>query len=639
MSAQTAALWAAAIAGLTPDRPMSVSQWADANIVLDSSTSAEPGRWRTDRTPYLREIMDRLGLDDPVQEISVMAGSQLGKSSAGNAWLAWIMAQSPGPTMMVQPTTETAEKYSKQRIAPMIGNCAALSRVVAPTRSRDSGNTVLLKEFPGGFLTIVGSNAPSGLASTPIRRLFLDEVDRFPQDAGGEGDPVALARQRTATFSFGRKVLLTSTPTVEGFSRIEKAYLDSDRRRYWVPCPHCHEMQALQWRGTPESPGGVVWPTGRPDLAGYACAHCGVVLVNSDKNWMLSRGEWRADKPGARTAGYHLSSLYSPHGWISWADMAIEFCEAGADPDRLKVFVNTKLAETFKPGSASEVRATGLAARAEVYDAEVPEGVKIITCGVDVQDDRLELEIVGWGASEESWSLAWHVLPGDPAQPQVWGDLDALLRRDLQRRDGTRCKIQATAIDSGGHRTQPVYTFCRGKEARRVWAIKGAGSSTAGKRALWPRTPTRRKSGAQVYVLGVDSGKESVFARLKVRDPGPGYLHFPATHPAAYFEMLTAERVEVSRYRGREIRKWVCPPGRRNEAFDCRIYAYAALHGLYALGHKLPQISVIALPVAPPAPAAHTDPAPAPAPRPPTVAPVQAVTPKRVKKPSVYERM
>ena len=625
------ALWQALRAGLTPDTPMTVSEWASAHRILPA-TSAAPGRYRLEKTPYAKEPMDLLGLGGP-QTVVLMWGAQLGKSELGNNWLAWIVDQSPGPTLLVQPTVERAEEYSRERLAPMVADCQRLASKIADPRSRDSNNRLLGKQFPGGFFKIVGANAPSGLASTPIRRVFLDEIDRFPADAGGEGDPIALAKQRTETFSINRKLLLTSTPTQEGFSRIETAYLESDRRRFWVPCPHCDGLQVLKWRATDGSPGGVIWPAGRPDLAVYSCGLCGSEIDNAQKNWMLPRGQWRAENPGAATAGFHLSALYSPHGWTSWASLAVEFTEAGNDPDRLKVFVNTKLAETFKAGQASEIKAGGLAARAERYPAPVPDGVTLITAGVDVQDDRLEFEVVGWGAGEESWSLAWHVIPGNPGEAHVWAELDRHLRADWMRAGNVRAKISAVAVDSGGHHTTAVYAYCKGKEGRHVWAIKGGG----GPRALWPRRPTRRKSGAMLYVIGVDSGKESVVARLKIREPGPGFLHFPTDHPATYYEQLTAERRETTLYRGRQIQRWVLPPGRRNEALDCRVYAFAALHGLMAMGHRLPKVETIvpSLAVETIVPVAHTVQAAA------VVAPAPVVAAKtaRVRKPSIYDEL
>lgn len=593
---KAAALWRAICDGWQPRPALSVSQWADTNRILDSSTSAEPGRWRTDRTPYLREIMDRLSDRDPVQIVVVMAGSQLGKSEAGNNWVGSVMDSTPGPMLMVQPTVEDAEAYSKQRIAPMIAASPALREKVAEPRSRDSGNTLLLKEFPGGFLKMVGSNAPSKLASTPIRFVFLDEIDRFPLDSGGEGDPVSLAYRRTATFP-NRKLLLTSTPTVEGFSRIETAYLETDRRQYWVPCPRCGEFQVLHFRPTDTASGGVRWDSGAPHLAWYECDHCRGRIENHEKTTMLARGTWIAgaeSKAGA--VGYHLSSLYSPHGWVSWGMIATEFLSASKDPEKLKVFANTLLAETWKAGDGAQVKADGLAKRAERYAAPVPAPVLILTAGVDVQDDRLEVEVVGWGPGEESWSIAWHALSGDPTGPAVWRDLDEFLRREWQ---GVGCthRIRAVAVDSG-YATQDVYRFCKGKESRRIWAVKGHD----GPRPVWPKQPRRGARIAPMYSVGVDTAKDSIYARLRVEPPGPGALHFPDSHPSAYYEQLTAERRQVTLYRGRELRKWIKPPGRRNEALDCRVYAYAALQGLATLNVRLPAwVPPAPSPVAPPA--------------------------------------
>lgn len=615
-------LWATFAAGLRPDPVQTVSEWADAHRIL-AATNAAPGRWHTSRTPYLREIMDRLSIGDTVQTVVVMAGAQIGKSEAGNNWIGSIMDATPGPVLMVQPTVEDAEAFSKQRIAPMITSCPRLRDKVGEARSRDSGNTLLLKEFPGGFLKIVGSNAPSKLASTPIRFVFLDEIDRFPADSGGEGDPVQLAKQRTATFA-NRKLLLTSTPTIEGFSRIEAAYLETDRRVYEVPCPRCGVFQVLHFSPTDGHSGGVCWDAGQPGRAWYRCDDCGGRIENHEKTSMLAAGRWEPTAVSQTGGtGYHLSSLYSPHGWSSWGDLACEFLAAGKDPDRLKVFVNTRLAETWKAGDGAQVKADGLARRAERYLAAVPAGVEIITAGVDVQDDRLEVEVVGWGAGEESWSLAWHTLPGDPSRPQVWADLDDYLRREWLDRDLGRHRIRAVAVDSG-YLTQQVYAFCRGKEARRVWAVKGQD----GPRPIWPRQPTRGKRIVPLYPVGVDTAKDSIFARLRVDPPGAGALHFPDTHPAGYFEQLTAERRQVTLHKGREIRKWLKPPGRRNEALDCRVYAYAALIGLAALGVKLSKWSApqaaqgVAVSVDDPQPARDTvtapaaaDPVPSPRPR------------------------
>lgn len=573
----SAALWAAFRHGLRPDALISVSDWADAHRYLDPATCPEPGRWRTSRTPYLREIMDALGNDDPCERVVFIAGAQVGKSECVLNWIAWCVDSSPCPFLMVQPTVGSAEDFSKGRIAPMVSSTPRLSAAIADPRSRDAGNTTLYKEFPGGFLKIVGANAPIGLASTPIRRLALDEVDRFAADAGGEGDPVALAIQRTANFS-NRKILLTSTPTVENESRITKAWLESDQRRYWVPCPDCEEFQTLEWSG-------VKWEKNAPATARYQCAHCGVLLDNHQKNQMLPRGEWRAGALGdGRTVGYHLSGLYSPHGWRSWENLACEFVEAAGDPARLKVFVNTKLGEVWKLTDEDGIERHGLAARAEPYTAP-PAAVEILTAGVDIQDDRIEVEIIGWGAGCESWGIAWHSIQGDPSAPLVWATLDEYLRRKWHTADGRDLAITAAAVDTGGHHTAAAYAFCKGKEARCIWPIKGRGGPGI---PIWPRRASRNNKGkVALYILGVDAAKTDVYARLRMTVAGPGYMHTPTSYPPEWYTQVVAERKKTVYHKGFARIAWTKPDHARNEALDCRVYGYAALLGWLSRGNKL----------------------------------------------------
>lgn len=617
LQADFAAVWRALADGLRPDLPLTVSEWADRHRVLDQS-SAEPGPWRTDRTPYLREIMDTLG-DDSVEEVVVMAGSQLGKSEALLNWIGWTIHNSPCPLLMVQPTVDDGEAFSKQRIAPMISASPDLSRLVADPRSRDAGNTLNLKEFSGGALRIVGANAPSKLKSTPIKRVALDEVDTYPADAGGEGDPIKLARMRTSTFA-ARKIVLTSTPTTEGTSRIERAWLGSDQRRYFVPCPHCAEMQALKWTPTPDSPGGLVWDRGHPETARYQCGCCGAMIDESCKGAMLAAGRWAPTCAGA-SVGFHLSALYSPPGWMSWAALAAEWEAATGNPEELKVFVNSRLAEVWRLGDQTGVQTGALRSRAEVYRAAVPQGVDVLTAGVDVQDDRIEVEVVGWGVGEESWSVASVVLPGDPSSGQVWQALSSVITHDWSTEAGGTMRISATCVDTGGHHTQSVYDFCGPRTPQRVWAIKGR----AGPLPAWPRKPSKGGKNKQpLQIIGVDTLKDTVYARLRIAAAGPGYCHFPATHPPAYYDQLTAERIVTTRYRGRIRRQWVLPGGKRNEALDCRVYATAALQGLIKAGHVRARSASASEamrqpaphPVAPIPPVAHTVPVALPAPKP-----------------------
>ncbi|MBF0182631.1 MAG: phage terminase large subunit family protein [Magnetococcales bacterium] len=499
-------------------------------------------------------------------------------TEVGLNWLGYTIHQSPGPILMVQPSLEMAKTYSKQRLDPLIEASPALRELVREPRARDSGNTVLSKEFNGGILRITGANSAVGLSSMPVRFLFLDEVDRYPGDVDGEGDPVALAVQRTANFA-NRKVLVVSTPTVKGFSRIETAFEESDRRRYWVPCPFCNQEQVLEWEQ-------LRWPHKEREKAYYVCKHCEAVIQEHHKGWMLENGRWIAEAPGdGLTVGFHLSSLYSPLGWISWGQIAVEHGQVYRDPARHKVWKNTKLGLSWEE-SSEQLDSEGLMERREVFGEFLPNGVVVLTAGVDVHPDRLEIEIVGWGRDEESWSIRHVVIFGDPSGPAIWQDLDRLLATPFPHaRQIDDLPIFATAIDTGGSNTMSAYAFCRERQDRRVWGIKGIGGMG---KPLWPQRASRNNKGRiPLFVLGVDAGKELIYARLRITKPGPGYCHFPKDRDAEWFRQLTAEKIRTRYIRGRPIREWHKKDGDRNEALDCRVYAVAALHGLMNMGFRL----------------------------------------------------
>jgi phage terminase large subunit GpA-like protein len=564
--------------GMRPDPLLTVSEWADANRMLASVASGEPGPWRTKRTPYLKEVMDCLSPSSPLERVVAMFGSQLGKTECGLNWVGYAVQHSPGPMLMVQPTVEMAKRYSKQRVGPLIESSPVLRERIKPARAKDSGNTVLSKEFPGGILLMTGANSAVGLSSAPIRYLFMDEVDRFPGDADGEGDPVALAIQRTANFS-NRKILLTSTPTIKNFSRVEAAYAESDQRRYWLPCPDCGEFQILEWKQ-------VRWQKNDREHAFYLCAHCENKIQNHQKGWMLENGKWIAEAEGdGKTAGFHLSSLYSPHGWVSWGEIAVEHGQVYKDPSRLKVWTNTKMAQSWEE-DADRINGEGLLERREDWGLLLPNAVAVLTAGVDVQDDRLEVEVVGWSKDEESWSIGYWVLWGDPSSPAVWKDLDSiLLRRWSHSREIQDLPIRAACVDTGGHHTLRTYDFCRPRQGRRVWPIKGRGGMGV---PLWPRRPSRNNKGrVPLFLIGVDTAKEALYARLKLEEPGPGYCHFPMQRDAEYFRQLTAEAVRTKYQKGRPIREWFKKDHQRNEALDNRVYALAALAGLTSMGLML----------------------------------------------------
>ena len=567
--------------GLRPEQALTVSEWADKHRRLSSKASAEPGPWRTNRTPYLREPMDCLSSNSSVQRVVMMFAAQTGKTEAGANWLGYVIDHAPGPMLLVQPTVEMAKRLSKQRLESLITETPVLAEKIAPSRSRDSGNTMFAKDFPGGMMLLTGSNSATGLRSTPCRYIFCDEIDAFPSDVDGEGDPVSLAEKRATTFA-RRKILLTSTPTVKDFSRIEAEYERSDQRRFYVPCPCCSVMQWLKW---PQ----LKWDNNDPATAAYECEVCHERFAEIHKPAMLRKGEWRATAPSnGKTAGFHLSGLYSPLGWLSWADMVEDFLRAKTDAPMLKSFVNTRLAETWEEDFASKVSADGLLERCEHYQAAmVPEGGLALTVGVDVQDNRLAISVWAWGREEEGWLLDHQEIYGDPSRQELWKQLDEVVLREWPHAVGPAMRPDVVAIDSGGHFTAEVYQYARERARQGVVAIKGQsqrGKPPIGKGSKVDVNHQGRtlKRGAVVYMVGGDTVKTTLFGRLKHSERGAGFLHFHMGTTGEYFEQLTAEK-QVLRYNrgGFPTREWVKKPSARNETLDCLVYAYAAMNLMY----------------------------------------------------------
>jgi phage terminase large subunit GpA-like protein len=508
--------------------------------------------------------------DPTVQETVFMKSSQVGWTETLNNVIGFHVDQDPAPILLLQPTIKLAETWSKDRFAPMLRDTPCLRGAIADPKSRDSGNTILHKQFRGGQLTVVGANAPGDLASRPIRVLLLDEVDRFPVSAGTEGDPIDLARRRTSNFR-NRKILMGSTPTVKGASRIEAAFDQSDQRYYFVPCPHCEGFQRLVWAQ-------VRWEDGKPETAAYACQHCGTLLTDADKPEMLRRGEWRGQKPFNGIAGFHISELYSP--WSTWPEMAIAFLRAKKFPETLQTWINTALGETWEE-KGETVEPEGLLARKEGYGPEeLPPGVLLLTVGGDVQDDRIECELLGWGANEECWILEQQVFPGNPGDRRFWEEsIDAYLKRRYRTEDGRTLGVEASAFDTGGHHTQAVYDYCVVRRRFRIWAIKGQAGPG---RLAWPKRASRvASSRVPLHMIGVDTIKSTLYGRLeKVPEPGAGYIHIPASFDAEHCRQLTSEtRVRVY-VKGRPVIVWKPRAANiRQEVQDCWVYGYAAMIG------------------------------------------------------------
>lgn len=544
---------------VAPPPKLTVSEWADRYRYLSREDSAEPGKWRTARAPYQQEMMD--AINDPYLETIVyMTSAQIGKTALISNIIGYFMHQDPWPIMLVQPTLELAEAYSKDRLAPMLRDTPVLRSKVMNPRRRDSGNTLLHKRFPGGQITMAGANSPASLASRPIRIVLLDEVDRYPVSAGTEGDPVSLVSKRTTTF-WNRKRILVSTPTVQGASRIEFAYLESTMEQWCLPCPKCGEHQPLQWSH-------LLF-----ENVNYRCPYCG--FPSAEFEWKNGSGKWVA-RQESKVRGFHLNALSSP--WKRWAELIEEFKEAKkGGTEILKTFVNTVLGETWEE-EGEKLEEEQLMKRCEGYPAEVPDEVRVLTAAVDVQDDRFEIEVIGWGVGKESWGIQYQVIYGDLRQPHVWDELDQFLLRTWINQVGQRFGIAITCIDTGGHFTTEVYRFCAAREARKVYGIKGKGTQNGEYVPLingHRRTPREK---AILFHLGVDEGKGKVFSSLSIQEVGAGFCHFPIGrgYNFDYFKGLTAEVLQTKKRMGVSYRIWKQIRD-RNEPLDLRVYNTAAL--------------------------------------------------------------
>lgn len=568
----------AALRALTPPPKLKVSDWADRYRVLSPEDSAEPGDWDTSRAEYQRGVMDAMN-DPKVHTIVVPKAHQVGWTAMLGNCVGFHMHQDPCPLLVLQPTLEMAETWSKKRLAPMLRDTPALRGLVGVARSKDSENTLLEKSFAGGYLAIVGANSPSALASRPIRIVLADECDRYPASAGAEGDPLTLAKKRQTNF-WNRKLLLGSTPVHKASSVIWREWLRSDQRKYFVPCPHCAHPQTLRWEQ-------VRWDKNQPDssaqhyphnpaTAYYLCESCGCPWNDAERWQAINKGTWIATAPFNGMAGFHITGFLSP--WVTLEQIVAEFLGAKDDPTLLQPWVNTVLGEPWDEGE--RISEHDLMNRLETWGHPgfAPAQTLVMTAGVDLQDDRIEVEVVAWGDREESWSTDYRIFYGDPSGPQLWRELDDFLQAPIPTVDGRSLRLSAVAIDSGGHHTQTVYNFCAdpNRVRRKVWAIKGMAGAG---RPVWPKRATRLRRG-QLFIVGVDAAKESVYARLKHTAPGPGYCHFPEGRDKTYFEQLTAETIITKHVKGFATRVWEKRPSARNEALDCRVYAYAALLSL-----------------------------------------------------------
>lgn len=624
---------------------MTVPEWADKYRHLALSAGAVGGRWRTSRVEVARGPM--MAITEPgVQTITLMVATQTLKTSLLENAIGYVAHLDPAPILLTQPKDESVGAFSKERLVPMVKATPVLKNLIGDYRVHKGGgkadDTIRLKQFPGGLLAMASAGSPSNLAMRAIRFVFEDEIDKY--ETTKEGDPLQLAEERTATFPTNKLIIRACSPTWEETSRIYRSYQSSDQRRPFVKCPHCDHEQTLEffkhvhWEKNEDE-------SHKPETAVIKCEACSKpwteqqrqALIGTEnkirwfqtreftccgvhqkplieRNWKWSKkyqvGYAYCRECGERAvpnmhAGFTASKLYSP--FITVVELATKWIDAKDDPETKQTFYNTQLGLPFKVDAMKEVAADGLSGRAEDYmtiktdratgevttilkDGTLPRQVLILTAGVDVQAGgsanlgRLEVEVTGWGLGEESWLIAKEIFEGNPAEPEVWDELEAFLARGYRHPTGHILRVAATCVDSGGHNTQDVYSFCRARANSNVWAIKGATDKGNQWSPIWPGRSTEQKkkyrTGFRPIILGVNAAKEAIRQRLLVETPGAGYCHFPVGLPTSHYDQLTSERLVLEKKAGHTARRWVLPKGRANEALDCRVYSYSALWGL-----------------------------------------------------------
>lgn len=566
------------VLGLDLPPKMLVSQWSDGNRMIASGTGPEPGRWRTDRTPYMREPMD-VTCDPDVDVIVLEWSSQVGKTELLINVCGYHVEHDPAPMLFVMPTLELAAGFSTKRFTPTVEASPALLARMGATERRKSSTTILEKSFPGGDLVFAGANSPASLASRPRRVVLFDEVDKYKANIGHDGSPIKQGFQRTQNFWNAKKVL-ASTPTLEGLSEIDDWFKKSDQRHYEVPCHSCGDFHALEWENV-HWPGKET-PQAQPDKAWYACPSCGIEWDQRQLSLAVRHGHWKARQPFNGIAGFHIWAIYSP--WVTMAELAAEWEDAFGKPQDEQAFVNLKLGRVFSPTAQARTTPQHLFERREDYGPEkLPHEVLLVTAYVDVQSDRWECQYLGWALHDEKWVVDYRVHWGNPADPNAWEAMDeALLRRDFTHASGQTLQIEAIGVDAG-HLQQHVLDFCRTRRAafRPFYAVKGVGGFG---RPLWRESEERFKFGAKLYLSGVDDGKTVAYQDLAT-GPTPDNehirhrVHFPRHLDMEYFEQLVAERIKIAYQAGRATRSWVAIR-KRNEALDTFVGCMAVRHTL-----------------------------------------------------------
>lgn len=564
-----------------PLRPLSVSDWADRYRVLPDDSAMKGGRWNTAFTPYLRDIMNSF-LDPDVEETVVLKSAQIGFSEALVNIILYVIFYGAGSILHVHPKEDAARKFSLKRLMPSLAREEFFGKI-APPKSRDSGNTILSKRFVGGDYIAVGANSPDNLASNPVPFGLLDEYDRIAQSSGREGAPLELVKKRTTTF-WNRKIFVGSTPTDKATSNILREWDLTDKRRYFIPCASCGELWA------PTFP-DIVWENdarGHPvfETARLRCPHCGKLHTNVEKNEQVrdARSRWIATAEFKGKAGFHINQILSPFTAAGLSEIVKSYTESKGDPLKMQVFVNTVLGEAWED-AAEKLDANALALRAEDWQgAEVPRRGLVLTIGADTQPDRIEAECVAWGAGEESWSVEYRVIFGDPTIPEgspgsPWDAFTAFCRKSYRHESGVLVSARRKFIDSGGSNTLDVYKYASAHRWENVFAIKGANTHDAPiVGAVQRRRIGERKTrGVKFVLVGTHKIKDIVVGRFGIDSPGNGYCHFPLGRGNDWFEQLTSEHKVIKYEKGRAKIEWIKDAEKRNEALDCRVYAFAAL--------------------------------------------------------------
>lgn len=572
-----------------PPPNMKPSEWAQHSVRIPEG-NAKPGPYRLANAPYQREPMDQL-VNPDCYRVTLMWGAQIGKTLTALAVQAYCVEMRPRSQMMMQPSQGDLTTWLETKWNPLVDSNEKLRRLIAKPRGRDGVNNQRMKSYPGGFMMYAWSGSPKTMRGRSAPLIVCDETDGY--EVTDEGHPVGLLWQRAATFGDDRMLVEISTPTIKGESYIEKSFEAGDQRRFHVICPDCGHHQVLRWEnvhwngrrshGIDDAELDMGHDDHEPSSARYACEGCGVLLDDGQRVAAIRTAEengagWKAAKPFKGHASYHANELYSTFRRLR--DVVQSYLDKLATDD-LQTFVNVSLSQTWEEkGEKADPESLQERAKREVWAAPVPMGGLYLTAGIDQQQDRLEVEVVAWGEGEESWSVRYQVLWGDPLGVDVWQDLEDLLAEEFLHESGVRLPIGAACLDTGGTSgmTQAAYDWLRGKTGRRIFGVKGQGG--------WGmpivQAPQRKQSGktarkVDLFIVGTDEAKLVVMRRLAKSQPGPGYMHIPATREAEWFKQVTAEKMVTRYVKGQPVREWHKPDKARNEALDCRVYALAAL--------------------------------------------------------------